>query len=72
MKANTLYKLDAENSEYADHKHYYEQQVDNGFVLCLGEITNAPGHYALLTNKGQCRLSLPAEIFKECVESDFA
>lgn len=60
---------------YADHVSYYEdllgvKNFDHFGVLCLGEITNMPGHYVIVGKNGKVVYGLHSDIFQELSEDE--
>ena len=77
IKPNTLVRLSIDaNSPYGHSISYYEIELgvtNNGReLLCLGEITNMPGHYAVVSRHNPQRIvfGLHPEIFKVLSEDE--
>lgn len=69
----TLVQLNVPESTL-DYKGYYENilGVNNlgEHLLCLGEISNMPNHYAVCNSDGQIKFGLHADIFKIVSEEE--
>lgn len=72
MKANTLYKFIFPDVYVGDKAFYLNlfECGENDSILCLGEITNMPGHYIMVSKSGKVIYGIHPELFIECSEND--
>jgi hypothetical protein len=74
MKPMTLYRMQIHaDSAYEPHIQYYEELLgiknfDPRGVLCLGEISNMPNHYAIVGMNGKTVYGLHSDIFQEMID----
>lgn len=72
MKANTLYKFIFPDV-YVGNSAYYLDLFECGVddcVLCLGEITNMPDRYIMVSKSGKVIYGVCSDIFIECGPND--
>lgn len=69
LKPNTLYKITFP-PVYKDYEDYYKnifgiKNIEHDHLLCLGEITNMPGHYIMVGPNRIIQWGFHSDIFVE-------